>query len=75
MHAHMQAGTHANTHTHTHARTHTHTNTHNDRIIGSKIVIYFDYISPCCDLDAEDNKPIFPHDTLPHDNTPLYQVG
>ena len=35
---------------------------------------YFDYINPCCDLDTEDSKPIFPHDTLPHDNTLPRQV-
>ena len=35
---------------------------------------YFDYINPCCDLDIEDSEPIFLHNTLPHDNTPPYQI-
>ena len=30
--------------------------------------------NPHCDLDIHDSEPIFPHDTLPHDNTPPYQV-
>ena len=34
---------------------------------------YFDYISPCCDLDIEDSAPIFPRDTSPHENTPPYK--
>ena len=38
-----------------------------------KIVI-FDYISPGCDLDTKDSEQIFPHDTLPHNNTSQYQV-
>ena len=38
-------------------------------------IIYFDYISPCCDLDIEDSEPIFLHDTSPHDYTPPYQVS
>ena len=36
--------------------------------------LYFDYISPRCDHDIESSEPIFPHDTLRGDNTPLYQV-
>ena len=35
---------------------------------------YFDYVSPRCDLDIEDNEPIFLHDTSPYDNTPTYRV-
>ena len=31
-------------------------------------------IRPQCDLDIEDSEPIFPHDTLPHDNIPPHQV-
>ena len=27
-----------------------------------------DYMSPHCDLELEDSKPIFLHDTLAHDN-------
>ena len=37
-----------------------------------KIVTFF--LSPCCDLDIEDSEPVFVHDTLPHDNTPHYQI-
>ena len=40
-------------------------------------ILYFDnvyYISFRCDLDIEGSEPIFLHDTLPHDNTPPYQV-
>ena len=33
-----------------------------------------DNLSTHCDLDLEDNKPIFLHDTLAHDNTLQYQV-
>ena len=36
--------------------------------------VTFYYINPCCDLDLEDSKPIFLHDTPPHDNTPPYQA-
>ena len=35
---------------------------------------HFIYISPGCDLDVEDSRPILPHDTPVHDNTPPYQV-
>ena len=37
-------------------------------------IVVFDHISPCGDLDIEDSEPIFPHDTLPDNNTPPYQV-
>ena len=40
----------------------------------SKKQSYFDYISPCCDLDIEKSNQFFLFDTLPHDNTPQYQV-
>ena len=33
-----------------------------------------DYISPHYDLELEDSKPIFLHDTLAHDGTSPYQV-
>ena len=33
-----------------------------------------DYMSPHCDLELEDSKPIFLHDTPDHDDTPPYQV-
>ena len=43
--------------------------------------LYFDYISPHCDLDIEDNALFslffflfFLHDTQAHDNTPTYQI-
>ena len=32
-----------------------------------------DYMSPHCDLELEDSKPIFLHDTLAHDNAWPYQ--
>ena len=35
--------------------------------------VTFDYMSPHYDLDLEDNKPIFLHDTLAHDDAPPYQ--
>ena len=35
--------------------------------------LYFDHVSPCCDLDNEDTEPIFPHNTMTHDNT-QYQL-
>ena len=31
-------------------------------------------MSPQCDLDLEDSKPIFLHDTLAHDEASPYQV-
>ena len=31
------------------------------------------YISTCCDLDIEDNEPIFVHNTLPPNNASQYQ--
>ena len=36
--------------------------------------VILDYVSPHCDLDLEDIKPIFLHDTLAQDDAPLYQV-
>ena len=33
-----------------------------------------DYMSPCCDLELEDSKPIFLHNTLAHDDTLPYQA-
>ena len=35
---------------------------------------YFDHMRPCCDLDLEDSKLFFPHDTLAHDAASPYQV-
>ena len=35
---------------------------------------YFDYKSPHCDLDTGDHEPIILPDTMPHDNTPSFQV-
>ena len=35
-----------------------------------KIVNFFYYISPLCDLDTEHSEPIFQYDTSPHDNPP-----
>ena len=32
------------------------------------------YMSPHCDLELEDSKPIFSHDTLAHDDASPYQV-
>ena len=37
-------------------------------------MVTFDYISPKCDLDLEDSKPIFLHDILAHDDASQYQV-
>ena len=36
--------------------------------------VIFDYMSPQCDLELEDSKLIFLHDTLAHDDASLYQV-
>ena len=36
--------------------------------------VIFDYISPHCDPELEDSKPIFLHDTLAHDVASPYQV-
>ena len=36
--------------------------------------VMFDYMSPQCDLDLEDSKPIFLHDTLAHDVASPYLV-
>ena len=36
--------------------------------------VIFDYMNPHCDLDLEDSKPIFLHDTLAHDDASSYQV-
>ena len=33
-----------------------------------------DYMSPQCDLDLEDSKPVFLHDTLAHDSISPYKV-
>ena len=33
-----------------------------------------DYMSPHCDLELEDSKPIFLHDTLANDDASPYQV-
>ena len=33
-----------------------------------------DILSLCCDLDLENNKPIFLHDTLAHDAASPYQI-
>ena len=33
-----------------------------------------DHMSPCCDLELEDSKPIVLHDTLAHDDALPYQV-
>ena len=35
---------------------------------------YSDCVIPRCDLDIEDGESIFPHDTLPNDNTPPFQI-
>ena len=35
---------------------------------------YFDLMSPCCDLDLEDRKNFFLHDTLAHDAASPYQI-
>ena len=32
------------------------------------------YINPWCDLDPEDSRPTFLHDTPAHDNAPQYHV-
>ena len=34
----------------------------------------FDYMSPNCDLELEDNKPIFYHDIQANDDASPYQV-
>ena len=43
--------------------------------IGSSVdmveTVTFDYISPHYDLDFEDSKPIFVHNTLAHDGASL----
>ena len=36
--------------------------------------VVFDQMSPHCDPELEDSKPIFLHDTLAHDVTALYQA-
>ena len=36
--------------------------------------VIFDYKSPHCDLDLEDRKPTFLHDTLAHDDASPHQV-
>ena len=37
-------------------------------------VSYFDHMSPCCDLDLENSKLIFLHDTPVHNNASQYHV-
>ena len=37
-------------------------------------MVIFDYMSPHCDLELEDSKPTFLHDTLAHDDTSPDQV-
>ena len=37
-------------------------------------VIFFYQMSTCCDLDLENSKLIFLHDTPPHDDASQYQV-
>ena len=34
---------------------------------------YFDHMSPCCDLDLENDKPIFLHDILAYDDARQHQ--
>ena len=36
--------------------------------------VVFDYLSPYCDFDLEDGKPVFLHDTLAHDHASPYKV-
>ena len=36
--------------------------------------VIHDYMSPHCDLELEDSKSVFSHDTPAHDDTPPYQV-
>ena len=36
--------------------------------------VIFDYMSPHCDPKLEENKPIFLHNTLAHDDASPYQV-
>ena len=36
--------------------------------------VIFDHMSPHCDLELEDRKPVFLHDTLAHYNASPYQV-
>ena len=36
--------------------------------------VLFDYVSPHCDPELENNKPIFLHETLAHDDASSYQV-
>ena len=36
--------------------------------------VIFHSISPHCDLELEDSKPIFLHDTLAHDDASPYQI-
>ena len=37
--------------------------------------VIFDYMSPHCNLELEDRKLIFSHDTLALDDASPYQVG
>ena len=34
----------------------------------------FDQVSPHCDPELENSKPVFLHDTLAHDDASLYQI-
>ena len=36
--------------------------------------VIFGYIDPNCDLELEDSKSVFLHDTLAHDDASPYQV-
>ena len=36
--------------------------------------VLFDYMSPHCNPELEDSKPIFLHDTLAHDDASLQKV-
>ena len=36
--------------------------------------VIYDYMSPHCDPELEDSKPIFLHDTLAHDLASPYQI-
>ena len=36
--------------------------------------VIFDQMSPHCDPELDDSKPIFLHDVLAHDDEPPYQI-
>ena len=44
------------------------------RLVDWVETVIFDYMNSKCDLDLEDSKPIFLHDTLAHDDASPYQV-